>query len=376
MTQNMNLNITRTVYGEGDALYASLSTKAIAEKQSFLPFLKSRRIAIRGELSVMFDRLILENTKMRAYRSEINQVILVSDDILITGRGIQKSTYSSCAFSIFASSPELAQKAHDMIGALTQDIVILDPMFSINWYFLTGRNELNSVTIEEMADDILLDEAYPSLEGGVPNFISNYLDADETILVLQGPPGTGKTRLIRAILGEMSKRKMTKQITHQHHDFDDPETGYHHAQALYTGDKKSLENDELFVRFVTGYEDAFIMEDADQALKPRNNGNDNLHRFLMIADGVVRAQGRKIIFSTNLPNIGDLDDALIRPGRCFGRISLPELSNSQATALLSKLAGGSLTDEQWGKALAKLFVAGRKTFSLADVYQAIREAKK
>jgi ATP-dependent 26S proteasome regulatory subunit len=26
---------------------------------------------------------------------------------------------------------------------------------------------------------------------------------------------------------------------------------------------------------------------------------------------------RKIIFSTNLPNVGDLDDALVRPGRCF-----------------------------------------------------------
>jgi hypothetical protein len=29
---------------------------------------------------------------------------------------------------------------------------------------------------------------------------------------------------------------------------------------------------------------------------------------------VVRSQGRKIIFSTNLPNVGDLDEALIRPG--------------------------------------------------------------
>ena len=47
----------------------------------------------------------------------------------------------------------------------------------------------------------------------------------------------------------------------------------------------------------------------------RSNGNVDLHRFLAVADGVVRAQGRKIMFTTNLPNIGDIDEALVRPGR-------------------------------------------------------------
>jgi ATP-dependent 26S proteasome regulatory subunit len=35
------------------------------------------------------------------------------------------------------------------------------------------------------------------------------------------------------------------------------------------------------------------------------------------ADGVGRAQGRKIIFTTNLRNVHDIDSALLRPGRCF-----------------------------------------------------------
>ena len=53
-----------------------------------------------------------------------------------------------------------------------------------------------------------------------------------------------------------------------------------------------------------------MIEDADHLLMARANGNVDLHRFLAIADGVVRAQGRKIIFTTNLPNVGDIDDAL------------------------------------------------------------------
>ncbi len=50
-------------------------------------------------------------------------------------------------------------------------------------------------------------------------------------------------------------------------------------------------------------------------MKPRAGGNQRLHRFLNIADGIASAHGKKIIFSTNLPNIHDIDEALVRPGR-------------------------------------------------------------
>ena len=152
--------------------------------------------------------------------------------------------------------------------------------------------------------------------------MESYLDARETVLVLQGPPGTGKTRLIRAILGELSRRNEGE------------------AQVLYTGDMKALETDAVFVRFITGSDHAFVVEDADHLLKPRSDGNQHLHRFLGIADGVVRAQGRKVIFSTNLPNLGDLDDALLRPGRCFARVQVRALSAAEARALAEEIAVG------------------------------------
>jgi hypothetical protein len=63
------------------------------------------------------------------------------------------------------------------------------------------------------------------------------------------------------------------------------------AQVLYTADMRALENDEIFVDFITGNHDAFVIEDADHLLMARSNGNVDLHRFLAVADGVVRAQG-------------------------------------------------------------------------------------
>jgi SpoVK/Ycf46/Vps4 family AAA+-type ATPase len=225
-------------------------------------------------------------------------------------------------------------------------------MFLIEWSFVSTQG-LDSAWIEEMATDVLRDAAYPELAGGVNAFIDRYLRSPESVLVLQGPPGTGKTRLIRGILGELSRRKPQGE----------------QAEALYTGDVKALGTDELFVKFITGRQDAFVIEDADHLLKPRADGNEHLHRFLTIADGVVRSQGRKIIFSTNLPNVGDLDEALIRPGRCFARIYVRNLSVDEAKALAEEIAAGD-AEKQTRAALA--FAAGDRKRSLAEIYQVLR----
>jgi hypothetical protein len=47
-------------------------------------------------------------------------------------------------------------------------------MFSIDWNFLTSRGELESACIEEIANDLLYDRAYPEIKGGVRNFIRSY----------------------------------------------------------------------------------------------------------------------------------------------------------------------------------------------------------
>ena len=86
-----------------------------------------------------------------------------------------------------------------------------------------------------------------------------------------------------------------------------------------------------------------------------------------LADGVVRAQGRKIIFSTNLPNIGDLDDALIRPGRCFAHVMARELFPAESERLLGKLCSTDPVKRQ--AALERLNSRGGRSVSLAAIYQ-------
>jgi hypothetical protein len=333
-----------------EMVFKARVAQALQQGISRYPIYRQVHFAARVELEALLDAIAMD-LSWHAERIESTYMVLDGEGMYATGWGRRKAEYCSVSFGVWARDPQRAEEVRARILAKAAATRITQPMFTINWHFRTGQGGVDSASIEEIADDALLDEAYPEIVGGVRSFIESYLDAKETVLVLQGPPGTGKTRLIRAVLGEISRR-------------NDGE-----AQALYTGDMKALENDQIFVKFITGWDDAFVVEDADHLLKPRADGNEHLHRFLTIADGVVRSQGRKIIFSTNLPNIGDLDEALIRPGRCFARVLVRNLTSAEAQALAAELAGEDAS--KLARASAALAGDSGKR-SLAEVYAALR----
>jgi len=343
--------ITKDVRYLGALVLENRIARALEEGAARYPIYRVLRFAARIELEVLLDAIALDPA-WRVERLHAEAALIDTSGLFVTAYGSRKADYCSCVFYIWAADVARAEEAKERLLAKAGSTRITEPMFTIEWTFLTSGGGLESADIEELADDVLRDRAYPEITGGVRSFIARYLDAAETVLVLQGPPGTGKTRLIRAILGEMSRRK------------DEP------AQALYTGDMRALASDEIFARFITGRHDAFVVEDADHLLKPRTDGNEHLHRFLTIADGVVRSQGRKIIFSTNLPNVGDLDDALIRPGRCFARIHVRTLTGAEAQALADEISAGDT--EKLTRASVTLASEGGRKHSLAEIYRALR----
>lgn len=338
----------------GQFLLESRILEAVEQRRASYPILRHLRIAARVEQQALFDDLAL-SLGWQAHRIHGELMLLESDGLFVSVYGTRKGEYCSASFHLWAESIERAESAVAAIEARIGDARIAEPMFSVDWHFVSSCGDLESASIEEIADSPLIDTAYPALEEGVAPFIARYLAAPETVLVLQGPPGTGKTRLIRAVLSEISRRAGGE------------------AEVLYTGDKKALENEEIFVKFITGTHDAFVVEDADHLLTPRAEGNQHLHRFLAIADGVVRAQSRKIIFSTNLPNLGDLDDALIRPGRCFARVHVRELTLAEAERVVSAIVQN---DAERQAVLNKAIQAlEQRSVSLATIFKLLREAE-
>ena len=269
---------------------------------------------------------------------------------MATVEGRRKIDYTSGTARVWAADLERLQDFERLIAKVVGDSRVREEMFTIDWHF-HGSHGLSNVSFEELADPELLDAAYPTIEGGVGAFVKRYLESRETVLVLQGPPGTGKTRLVRAILAALSRRK--RDI----------------AKVLYTADRRTLENGEIYVDFLTGEHDAFVVEDADHLLGARTNGNVDLHRFLTVADGVVRAQGRKMVFTTNLPNVGDIDAALVRPGRCFHVLRTRALTPEEARRLLSELPVQDASERN--AVLARTFAQGVRAVTLAELYRAI-----
>lgn len=301
------------------------------------------RCAARRPIDELFDDLAL-HLGMTVHRVDATSLLLDAPGVFVSARGRRKIDYGSLTFEIWADSLERLTGVRDRILRLVGEQLTRTEMFTIDWHFQLATG-LSSAAFDEMADPPLVNEAYPALGEPVSDLVARYLASREAVLILQGPPGTGKTRLVRAILAALSARKGDS------------------ARVLYTADQRTLENDEIFVEFITGSHDAFVVEDADHLLMARANGNVDLHRFLAIADGVVRAQGRKIIFTTNLPNVGDIDDALVRPGRCFATVCTRALGAGEAGALAARLGQAFVMPE------------GMRSISLAAFYKQFDEPR-
>lgn len=306
------------------------------------------RCAARGTVAELFDDLALR-AGLAAQRFDTGALLLDGVGAFATLNGRPRAQYSSCTFTLWTDTPERASRLEELLLEIVGERRLKEETFTMDWRFSGGHGYTTGASFEELADPALLDEAYPALGEPVAEFIQRYLAAPETILILQGPPGTGKTRLVRAILAAISRRKGAS------------------AKVLYTADRRALESDRIFLQFITGEHDAFVIEDADQILTSRASGNEDMHRFLAVADGIVRAQGRKILFTTNLPNVHDIDEALLRPGRCLENVRTRALNRAEAVRLVERLCGEA--SDVARAVLRKALPDGAPSATLAEIYR-------
>ena len=181
----------------------------------------------------------------------------------------------------------------------------------IEWVY---SSDGNSVNVPLNRDRLPVDEMYPFLDGEtLGDYYERYMASSANILLLIGPPGTGKTTFIRGLLAHTN------------------------SSAIVSYDSQILEKDGFFARFIESDDNVMVLEDSDAFLKSRTDGNTMMHRFLNVGDGLVTTKGKKMIFSTNLPSIRDVDSALVRPGRCFDILTFDTLNVEQANTLAKRL---------------------------------------
>jgi len=198
----------------------------------------------------------------------------------------------------------------------------------IEWMY---SSDGSNVTVPLTTDKTPVSEMYPFLgDEKLIDYYDRYMHSSASVLVLIGPPGTGKTTFIRGLL------QHTK------------------SSAIVTYDPELLEKDYVFARFIESSNNIMVLEDADNFLGSRNEGNTVMHKFLNVGDGLITTKNKKLIFSTNLPSVKDIDPALIRPGRCFDVLTFNYLNKQQAKNLASVIDTELPTDSD--------------TYSIADVF--------
>ena len=198
----------------------------------------------------------------------------------------------------------------------------------VEWVY---NNDGHSVRVPITDERMPISEMYPFLNGEtLEEYYDGFMESNSNVLLLIGPPGTGKTSFIRGLLQHCK------------------------TSAMVTYDSSILEKDFLFANFMESDSKLLVLEDSDNFLMSRSDGNTIMHKFLNVGDGLVSLKHKKMVFTTNLPNIKDVDSALLRPGRCFGVLQFSSLNKEQA--------------EKASDALGLEFDGEKEEYNIADIF--------
>ncbi len=175
----------------------------------------------------------------------------------------------------------------------------------IRWWYKGSHGNDKSIVFLKPLNTKLHAEFYPGM-GDPHDYLQSFLDSEQAVLLIAGLPGSGKTSLLRHLIMDYKLQ----------------------ADVVY--DENLMDKDQVFQDFLFSQSTLLIIEDADSILLPRESNNSMMARFLNISDGIIKLPKKKLVFTTNISDFSKVDEALIRPGRCFDVLHTRELTYEEA----------------------------------------------
>lgn len=179
--------------------------------------------------------------------------------------------------------------------------------FAVTMVDSITNNRVNSRTekIELSNINVQTKEFYPWLERDFDELCQDFFKSNKSVLLLIGPPGVGKTTFCRNLLKKYNK------------------------PTMLANNEQLFQTSALFEAFAGSDNQLLLIEDADSAVGPRSEGNAGMSFLLNLTDGIIPLK-KKFVIVTNLKTIKSVDEALIRPGRCFDILEFRELTTLEA----------------------------------------------
>lgn len=182
-------------------------------------------------------------------------------------------------------------------------------------YVVLDKHGFNTTDLPIKKQKIDIEKNYnddiPDAE--IKNFINNI---DSGICILYGAPGTGKTSYIRYL---MHSSKHTNFMILNSSCFD----------AI---------NDTSFVDLIINNRDSVvILEDCEDLLTERMNGNSRIATLLNLSDGILGDALRLKFICTFNAKIGKIDQAVLRKGRTHIKYEFKPLCADKAKILADEL---------------------------------------
>ena len=135
------------------------------------------------------------------------------------------------------------------------------------------------------------------------------------LVILYGDPGTGKTHYLRYLSSVLEKKKL----------------------FIPSNMASSLANPDFLSKLEENKGSVLIIEDADDILSRKGDGNTAVANLLNLSDGLLADVLSIQIICTFNSSITVIDDALLRKGRVIAKYEFKALAKEKAQALSDKL---------------------------------------
>lgn len=269
------------------------------EGRKGLDFLEKLKIYMKWDY-------VLEKDGIMTFIAESKMMVRVASN----------SLYSH--YNFWASRTYEVQKFFDFLRNISNP-KIENGQIGVNVYTYSEKHGITSnvMILDSKERRKIINELYPNVD--IKKLCEDYMEFDDSILILNGPPGVGKTTFVKFLMENLALG-----------DDENPR-----PEIAYGTGVELFQQSEFWSMITAEAVDLLILDDVSQNMvRGKNSDNVFINNLLAYCDGVLH-ESAKVIITTNAEQI-DFDPALTRPGRCFDNVMLRPLTLEEALNLWTK----------------------------------------